>query len=153
MGTINKNTAISPVLSDLVPVWQSANSDTRRTSFNEILTLMQNNIELPGAIEMDTQYSAPSVTGFNILVNDNARDTHLILTPSTGFANGTITLPANTSVRDKQYFVMNTTEQIATLTVDLNGAAGAHGIPSAMGPDDYMTLKYDLTMNTWYRIG
>lgn len=152
-NTINKQTPVTPQLSDLIAIWAGANGRTANTSLTELLELFQDNIELPGTAEAQTQYSAPSATGFNILINDNNMDTHLILTPSTNFADGAITLPAKTSLRDKQIFIMNTTEQISNFTVNLNGAAGVHGVPSSMGADDYFTLKYDLTVNTWYRIG
>ncbi len=152
-NTINQQTPVTPQLADLIAIWATANGRTANTSLTELLTLIQNNITLPGATEATTQYSAPSATGFTVVVNDNNLDTHLILTPGAAYATGAITLPTNTNLRDKQIFMMNTTEQITALTINLNGAAGAHGIPSAMGADDYMTLKYDETMNTWYRVG
>jgi len=142
-----------PKLNDLDFIWDNENSDWALVAYSNLLALFEANITLPGATEATTQYSAPSLTGFNIIINDDNLDTHLILTPSTAFADGAITLPMHTNLRDKQYFIMNTTEQITNFTVNLNGAAGAHGIPSSMGADDYMTLKYDLTVNTWYRIG
>jgi hypothetical protein len=142
-----------PKLSDLDFIWDNDVSDWSLVPYSKLLELFQDNIVLPGATEATTQYSAPSSTGFNILINDDNLDTHLILTPGTAYADGAITLPMHTNLRDKQYFIMNTTEQITNFVVNLNGAAGAHGIPSSMGADDYMTLKYDLTVNTWYRIG
>ena len=152
MGTINKQTSITPSLNDQMAIWQTANGDTRKTSLNYLLTLFQDNIELPGATEAQTQYSAPSTNDFNILINDNNMDTHLILTPSTNFADGAITLPVNTNLRDKQILIVNTTQQISTFTVNLNGSAGVHGVPSSLGADDFFTIKYDFTVNTWYRI-
>jgi len=153
VGTINKNSPITPVLSDLIAVWQTANSDTRRTSLNEVLTLIQANLDDCTVNEPDTQYSAPSTTGFTVVIGDNDSDTHLILTPTATMATGAITLPTNTNLRDKQVLTVNTTAEVTTLTVNANGASAVNGAPTTMLANAYFTLKYDLTLNTWYRIG
>jgi hypothetical protein len=148
-----------PKPSDLNFFWDSEGSQWAVTSFSNMLALYQANLVFPaaGRPEPNTQYSAPSVNDFDIQIAldplaDN-EDVHLILTPSTSFVDGAITLPINTGLRDKQIVIMNTTQQITNFSINLNGSDGVHGAPTSMGADDYFTIKYDLTVNTWYRIG
>ncbi len=144
-----------PELSDLAFIWDVAASDWRLTTLSAVMSLYQNNLTFPdaGRPEPNTQYSAPSATGFTILVTDNNEDTHLILTPAAAYADGAITLPASGTVRDKQIVIVNSTKQISTFVVNGNGATGVYGAPTSMGADDFFTLKYDQTVNSWYRIG
>jgi hypothetical protein len=155
MNNRRYTTINDPQLSDKDLIWDVSNSDWRLTPFSDLLTLFQNNLVFPdaGRPEPNTQYSSPSATGFSVQVNDNNEDTHLVLTPLSTFAAGTIVLPANTSVRDKQIAIINTTQQITSLTIDKNGAAGVTGVPASLGADDYLTFKYDTINDSWYRIG
>ena len=70
-----------------------------------------------------------------------------------GLALLTITLPAMGSLRDKQKLIVNCTQAIGGLTVNGNGATVNTGVPLLLAADDYFTLKYDATLNVWYRIG
>jgi len=153
-NTINKQTPVTPVLSDLIALWETNNGRTGSTSLTLLLELFQNNLTFPdaGRPEADTQYSSPTSTGFTVAMNDNNSDTHLILTPSTGLAAGTIVFPSSTSARDKQIISINTTNQITTLTLDQNGASGLYGDISSMGADDYVSYKYDSILDAWFRI-
>ena len=99
-----------------------------------------------------SQYSAP-LTGFNVAINDASLDVHLILTPVGTLATGTITLPASGTVRDKQTVLVNCTQIITTLTIAANGADAVNGAPAALAANGYFTLKYDLAVNSWYRVG
>lgn len=153
MSTINKNSSITPVLSDLIAVWQSSNSDTRRTSFNELLTLFQDNLDLSDDTEAATQYYAPNLTGFDVAINDNDTDTHLILTPTMTLAEGSITLPAKINLRDKQVITVNTTAEVTSFVINLNGSTAVFGAPTTLTANSYFTLKYDVILSTWYRIG
>jgi hypothetical protein len=148
---INQLTATAPGASQSVPVYDPAKGDSRRWSLADLLTWLQSQTAA-GLQEPNTQYSAP-VDGGNVLVNDDSEDTHLILTPSVGLALLTITMPALASLRDKQKLIVNTTQAIAGLTIGGNGATIAAGAPAALLIDEYFTLKYDATLNTWYRIG
>jgi len=160
-NTINKQTPVTPELSDLIAVWATANGRTASTSIQLLMELLQDSLTFPGTSgikEPNTQYSAPATTGFNIGINtsgtwDNSEDVHLILTPTAGFADGAITLPPFLELRDKQVIIVNTTQLITTFAITLNGSAGIQGAPTSMGADDFFIIKYDLTVNTWYRIG
>jgi hypothetical protein len=148
---INQLTATTPGASQSLPVYDPAKGDSRRFSLSDLLTWIQANTAA-GMQEPNTQYSAP-VDGGTILVNDDDEDTHLIITPAIGLALLTITLPPVGSLRDKQMLVVNFTQAIGGLTVNGNGATVGTGVPLIIAADDYFTLKYDATLNVWYRIG
>jgi hypothetical protein len=149
---INQLTVTTPGASQSLPVYDPAKGDSRRFSLSDLLTWIQGNT-VAGVQEPGTQYSAP-VDGGTILVDDNNDDTHLIITPALGLATLTITLPTMGNLRDKQMLVVNCTQAIATLTIAGNGATV--GVVATLLLDtanDYFTLKYDATLNIWYRIG
>lgn len=127
-----------------------------RIKWSVLQAYLQANLTFPtftGFVNFATQYAAPSSSGFSVQITDTSANTHLILTPTTGFAAGTIVLPNVTSAIDKQEVLVNCTQQVITLTVDGNGAVGVTGEPSSLGADDFFRLKYDLLTQTWYRIG
>ena len=149
---INQLTATTPGASQSLPVYDPAKGDSRRFSLADLLTWIQANTAA-GVQEPNTQYSAP-VDGGTILVDDNDEDTHLIITPAAALVIGlTITLPAMGNLRDKQRLIVNCTQDVAALAINGNGATVGTGAPIALLADDYFTLKYDATLNVWYRIG
>lgn len=148
---INQLTATTPGASQSLPVYDPAKGDTRRFSLADLLAYVLANTA-PGLQEPNTQYSAP-VDGGTVQVDDNSEDTHLIITPAIGLALLTITMPALANLRDKQKLICNCTQAVAGLTINGNGAAIGTGAPGALLADDYFTLKYDATLNVWYRIG
>lgn len=156
MVQINQLTAVDSLQgSDNFPLYDSSNGDARRTSLTTLLAYMQSNLTLTdaGAFQkFQTQYAAPSATGFNIQITDDSNNTHLILTPVAGYAAGTITLPLSTNIVDKQEILVNCTQAVTTLTVAGNGASVV-GEPSTLTANDFFRLKYDLAGTTWYRVG
>lgn len=148
---INQLTATTPSASQSIPVYDPAKGDSRRFSLSDLLAWIVANT-MAGIQEPNTQYSAPA-DGGTILVNDDNEDTHLIITPAIGLALLTITLPPLANLRDKQKFICNCTQAVAGLTINGNGAAVGTGAPAALLADDFFTLKYDSTLNIWYRIG
>ena len=143
---------------DLAVSWVQQSSDYYGVPWSAVLSYMQANLTFtePSFQAYTTQYSAPSATGFSVTITDGADDNtnvHLILTPTAGYAAGTIVLPAVASVVDKQEVLVNCTQQVTTLTVDGNGATAVTGEPASLGADDFFRLKYDLPTSTWYRVG
>ncbi len=160
MSNINQLTALDTLTAgDLFAVWAQSNGDSRKIAASVLLAYMQANLVFPtftGQGEYTTQYSSPSATGFNITITDGADDNtnvHLILTPTAGFASGTITLPPTPGTVDKQEVLVNCTQQITALTVNGNGATAVTGEPSSMAADDFFRLKFDAVTSTWYRVG
>ena len=141
----------NPTLVDQSLIWDQANSSWKRSPLNAIFTLFSESF-MNTMLEPDSQYSAPAVTGFDVQINSNNNDTHLILTPASTLAEGSITLPTPANLRDKQLLICNCTQQVTLFTVVGNGASAVNGAPTALSADDFFTLKYDLTLNTWNRI-
>lgn len=145
----------TPSSGQSVPVYDPAKGDTRRWSLSDLLAWLQGALTFPpaGRPEPETQYAAPAASPFSVSITDADDDVHLILTPTAGFAAGTIVLPSIANVRDKQIVIVNCTQQVVALTVDGNGAGAVAGAPAALAADDFFTMKYDATLDTWYRIG
>jgi hypothetical protein len=150
MPTINALTAVDTVAAgDAIPVYSSANGDARKASVTVLQSYMQSALTLPSA--MDTQYASPSATGFTVAITDSSASTWLILTPTAGFAAGTLTLPASTNAVDKQELLVNCTQAVTTLTVSGNGAT-VTGAPTTLAANAAFRLRYNASNTTWYRV-
>lgn len=151
MPTINQLNAIDqPNSSDLIPVFSQQNGDSRKISFYNLAKWIFAQSTNPGA--MVTQYAAPSATGFAVAIADNSSSAWLILTPTGGFAGGTITLPSKFSAVDGQEVLVNCTQAVTTLTINGNGAT-VTGAPTTLAANGFFRLRYDAVLSTWYRIG
>lgn len=160
MPEINQLTAVDSLQAgDNFPVYDQSNGDARKVALSVIQQYMQDNLTFPTFTGMGgfvTQYFAPNATGWSVTITDGDDDdenVHLILTPSAAYAAGTIVLPPPTSVINKQEVLVNCTEQVTALTIDGNGATAVKGAPSALGADSFFRLKYDVILQTWYRVG
>lgn len=102
--------------------------------------------------EKVTQHSAPSATGFSVQVSNTTDNTWLILTPTAGFAAGTIVLPLSTVATDKQELLVNCTQAVTALTINGNGAT-VTGAPTALLANDSFLLRFDSVTSTWYKVG
>lgn len=148
--------ALIDTLSSATDYAINQNNQDYRVKLSVLLAFMQANLTFPtftGFVNFATQYAAPSSSGFSVQVTDTSANTHLILTPTAGFAAGTIVLPNVTSAIDKQEVLINCTQQVTTLTVNGNGAVAVTGEPASLGADDFFRLKYDLLTQTWFRVG
>lgn len=151
----NLTLTTSVVSGDLFVLFKTSQGDYRGLAAANLLTYLNANLTFPGSKPV-TQYAAPSATAFNVTITDGSdddQDVHLILTPTAGFAAGTITLPAISSCIDKQEVIVNCTQAVTTLTVAPNGATAVTGEPSGLAANDFFTLKLDLPTSTWYRVG
>jgi hypothetical protein len=142
----NLTTATTLSNGDLLPVWPAADQDTRKTTVSALLTLLQAGLTVPGTLSQ--QYAAPSSTGFTVLLT--AADMWLVLTPTAGFAAGTITLPAVRT--NRQVIQVSCTQSVTTLTVSGNGTT-VTGAPATLAANAFFRLQYDATTNAWYRVG
>lgn len=157
MPQINQLSSINQLQAgDNFPVYDQSNGDARKVALSVLQEYLQNNLTFPtfvGMQEYETQYAAPSSTGFNVQITNAGNNVHLILTPTAGLAAGTITLPLLANVIDKQEVLVNCTQQVTALTINGNGAVAVTGEPTSLGADDFFRLKYDAIMQTWYRVG
>lgn len=142
----------TPTASDLTLIWDNTNSDWKLSSFSSVSTLVEGLLTtLTTAIQQPTsQYLSPA-TGFSITLEGDD-DIHLMITPSTTLATGSIVLPISPGTADKQRVIVTTSQEITALTVSGNGATIVGG-PSTLDVGGYFTLKYDMQANTWYRVG
>lgn len=147
--TINQLSAADAVqTSDQIPVYSSENGDARKASLSLLRTFFQT-----GAVSTDdlvTQYAAPSATGFSVSIA--SQSTWLVLTPTAGFAAGTIVLPAQASVVDKQELLVNCTQAVTTLAINGNGAT-VTGAPTTLAANAFFRLRYEAVSGVWYRVG
>ena len=148
LGTID-----TVVGGDQLPIGSQNNGGDRKIPISLLLEYMQENLTFSNAVGFITQYSAPSATAFNVAITDGSDSIHLILTPTAGFADGTITLPSVLNLEDKQEVLVNCTQAVTSLVVDGNGATAVTGEPSTLAANDFFRLKYDLATKTWYRVG
>lgn len=151
MPQINQLAAVDQVQSgDQVPIYSAANGDARKASLALLKTFFQEGIT--AADDKITQYAAPSATGFSIQVNNDADSVWLVLTPTAGFAAGTLVLPAVANCVDRQEVLVNCTQAVTTLTVSGNGAA-VTGAPTTLSANGFFRLRFDAITDTWYRVG
>lgn len=151
MPQINQLSAVDQVqASDQVPLYSSQNGDARKASLSVLKAFFQD-----GTTSVDdkiTQYAAPSSTGFSVLANDGSDSIWLVLTPTGGFATGTIVLPALSHCVDKQEILVNCTQTVTTLTINGNGST-VTGAPTTLAANAFFRLRFDDVTNTWYRVG
>jgi len=145
MANINQLSSTSTLQGgDLLAVWGQNNGDTRKASMSLVTDYVVGTIDLPVAI-MQSQYSAPSATGFTVAIA--AANTWLVLNPTNAFATGTVVLP--NSVADLSVVSIVTTKAITALTVSVSGAAVV-GAPTSAAANTAFTMRYDAVTNSWY---
>ncbi len=94
------------------------------------------------------QYATPAAAA---TVNVAAINTWLILTPAGTIAALTIVLPAVDDDPGVEVLI-NTTQQITALTVNLNGASGSVGVPSTLAAGGRLRLRYDTITMNWFAV-
>jgi hypothetical protein len=149
--SINQLNAVDTLTAgDLLPVYSSSNGDARKASISVLAEYVRSTITV--ADDKVSQYAAPSATGFTVQVNDDSDNIWLILTPTGGFAAGTIKLPALTNCIDRQEILVNCTQSVTALTINGNGAT-VTGAPTTLAVNAYFRLRFDSVTGTWYRVG
>jgi hypothetical protein len=97
------------------------------------------------------QYFAPSSTGWSVPIESESNSVWLIITPTAGFATGTITLPSVFNVLEGQEVLVNCTQSVATLTINGNGG-NVIGAPASLAANGFFTLKFEPILKNWYRV-
>lgn len=151
MPQINQLAAADQLQSgDQVPIYSAANGDARKASLALLKTFFQEGIT--AADDKITQYAAPSATGFSVQINNDADSVWLVITPTAGFAAGTLVLPAAANCVDRQEVLVNCTQAVTTLTVSGNGAT-VTGAPTTLAANAFFRLRFTAATKTWYRVG
>lgn len=153
MSSINQLTQVDTLSAgDLFPVWNTNNGNTRQVSANTVAAFVQSQIDANGGLV--TQYAAPNATGFTVTIAPPVAGTsvYLLLTPTGGFAAGTIVLPGRGSAVDGQELLVNCTQAVTTLTLSASGSSIVGG-PTTLAANAFFRLRYDGVFNNWYRVG
>ena len=156
MPTINQlNSIDTPSGSDLLPLYSQSNGDARKLSLSNLQQWLIDNAPAASSSQPQfiTQYAAPSATGFTVQVLDGSDNAWLILTPTAGFAAGTIKMPDASKCVDKQEVLINCTQAVTTLTINGNGATAVTGAPTALAANAFFRLRFDSATSSWYRVG
>ena len=151
MPTINQLNAVSQLtVSDLIAIYSSSNGDARKASLSVLADFIKTLVTAND--DKITQYAAPSATGFSVTINDDSDSVWLVLTPTGGFAAGTLVLPALANCKDRQEVLVNCTQSITTLTISGNGST-VTGAPTTLAANAFFRLRFDAVTKTWYRVG
>lgn len=137
---------------DQFPLGSIANGDARRTSLTLLTEYMQEQITTQDA--METQYYAPTATGWSVPVAPTVAggDVWLRITPGAGYAAGTVVLPALASSVDKQEILVTCNQSVTTLTVNGNGST-VEGAPTTLAANAFFRLRYEAVFHVWVRVG
>lgn len=150
MPTINQLNSITTLSGgDLLPVYSSGNGDARKVSVDALSQHVGASVSFVDAVQ--TQYKAPT-TGQTVTLDSVQGALWLILTPAAGLAALTLLLPPSDQCLDHQEVTVNSTQAVTTLTTSGNGAAIV-GAPTTLAANAFFRLRFDLVMQTWYRIG
>lgn len=150
MPTINQLNTVSVInSSDQFPFYQSSDGYTKRVAASILAQYVASTITVND--NKITQYSAP-ISASTVQINDNSNNTWLILTPSSTLATLTLKLPLLANCVDKQEILVNCTQIVTSLTINANGSS-ILGEPTSLAANDYFTLRYDIVLHTWYRVG
>ena len=133
---------------DQLPVYSPVNGDARRVSITALIEYFQANFADPDYL---TIINAPTNSGFNLQLGAQTQSVFLILNPSGAFAAGTITLPPVASCFDGQEILVASSQNIAALTVNGNGATLV-GVPSALGIGGFFTIRFNALQGAWYTL-
>lgn len=145
------NNALSSA--DQVAVYSALLGGDSAPTLGTLLAWLQG--QLTGSGSTITQYFAPNATGWSVQVAPavNGQNVFLLLTPTAGFAAGTITLPVQTTCVDGQSVIVSCTQSVTALTVAGNGATAVNGAPTTLAAGGFFRLRYDGPSKSWYRNG
>ena len=149
MPTINQLPLLAQLSGgDQLPVYSPTNGDARRISVSSLIEYFQANFADPDYL---TIINAPTNSGFNLQLGAQTQSIFLILNPSGAFAAGTITLPPVASCFDGQEILVASSQSIAALTVNGNGATLV-GAPGALGIGGFFTIRFNALQDVWYTL-
>lgn len=151
MSSIQRLATATPTSASQIPFNDTQNGRDSKASLNDIAVVLQGLLTPLG--ERITQYASPNATGFNIQIAPpvTGASMWLLLTPTAGFAAGTVTLPAKSTAIDGQEVQVSTTQAVTTFAVAGNGAT-VNGAPGTLAAGGFFTLRYEGVNGAWYRV-
>jgi hypothetical protein len=151
MSSIDRLPTVSTLSSsDLLALYSAALGNDAAATLATLLSWLQSQLSASGGFQ--TQYAAPSATGFSVLIAPTVAggSVYLLLTPVAGYAAGTITMPA--SPADGQEVLVACTQSVTTLTVSGNSYT-VTGAPTTLAANAFFRLRYDGVLHSWNRVG
>lgn len=111
--------------------------------------------QLTPATGQQFQYFAPNASGFSVTISPttSGASVFLLMTPTGGFAAGTIILPTPATAAIGQEVLVTSTQAVTALTVSGNGAVAVNGAPTTLTANGFFRLKYDSVSQSWFRVG
>lgn len=151
MPTINQLSQLNQLSgSDQLAVYSASNGDARKASLTTLLAYIESAFADPNFVK---QYASPNVNGTNVTVASTTNSTWLILTPTSGFASMTVTLPpVSAGIADGTEVLVTCSQPVTTLTIGLNGAVAALGAPTTLWANSSFAMRYDATSTSWYAV-
>lgn len=149
MPTINQLPLASTLTAgDNLILYSPNNGDTRRAPLSALLEWFENVFADP---DYTTQITAPTSSGFNVALGQQTSNLFLIINPTGAFAAGSITLPAVATCFDGQEILVVSSQSVAALTLNGNGAT-IIGTPTSIGVGGNFALRFNELQDTWYTI-
>lgn len=149
MPTINQLPLASTLTAgDNLILYSPNNGDTRRASLSALLEWFESVFADPN---YTTQITAPTSSGFNVALGQQTNNLFLIINPTGAFAAGSITLPAVATCFDGQEVLVVSSQSVASLTLNGNGAT-IIGAPTSIGVGGNFALRFNELQDTWYTI-
>jgi len=150
MSTINNLPLLETVTgSDQLLIYATNQGDSRRLAVSDFLEYLYDdpgNAAFTGLPE--TTIYAPA-TSFTITLTENANNLWIIINLSAAVPTGTIILPIAPSI--EQEIMVTATKQVTLFTLDPNGGTG-YNFPTTIAAEHSFTVKYNVTLNSWFRI-
>ena len=137
--------------SDLIVLFKSGDVDYRAAPFSALVTALQSALAFPNAwVRQDV---APSASPFTTAITSGNQNIFLRLAPTGTLAVGNLTLPLSSGCVDGQGILVNTTQTVTTLNINLNGATAALGAPTTLAANAWFEMVFDKTTGNWSRVG
>lgn len=151
MSTINQLNAVDQISgSDLLALFSQANGDTRKMSLTNFATWLEDQ-EIATQDNKITQYAAPT-NGATVVISDTQNGVWLILSPAGTIAGATLKFPLSSTTLDRTEILINTTNAITTITNDANGGT-IEGAVTTLAAKGFLRYRFDIVLQTWYRVG
>jgi hypothetical protein len=97
------------------------------------------------------QYASP-ISASTVAISGTNNSVWLVLTPTGTLASLTILLPQVAGCVENQEILVNSTQTLTSLTVNLNGATGS-GVPTSLSANGFFRLRFEPVLKNWYRVG
>lgn len=152
MSSIQRMPTATPTSASQIPFNDPVNGRDSKASLADFAAVLQELLAPPGPLI--TQYAAPNANAFAVTIQPPTHGTsmYLLLTPTAGFASGSITLPPVDTCIDGQEVLVSCTQTLGALSV-FGGGAAVNGAPASLTANSFFRMRFDAVFKAWYRVG